>query len=284
VFSLYPVPGALDVLVAPEFLEVGRMIELGFVAPSRTTVVCSTHRLYSIHEKIATGHAVYPARELEAAARASSRALIAFDASVPDRNAAPGRCRERRCPRRGLPGGDQRKGVGVAAVSGPRSGWPARQAATGSPAEATRLQMTPAGCGGRRGTPEALRPTVSVALARLSTPGWPARTPRGLRLVARAHPRRCRAGACRPPAVWMTTRMIRVGSSDTARPHHADPGGVRARDAEIVVTDYPAESLSLRHPAVPARRALRPLLTALAPWPATLGQHVRRRRHSSASA
>ena len=29
-FSLYPVPGALDVLLAPEFLEVGRMIELGF--------------------------------------------------------------------------------------------------------------------------------------------------------------------------------------------------------------------------------------------------------------
>ena len=41
-FSLYPVPGALDVLVAPEFLEVGRMIELGFVSPLRTTVVAST--------------------------------------------------------------------------------------------------------------------------------------------------------------------------------------------------------------------------------------------------
>jgi indolepyruvate ferredoxin oxidoreductase beta subunit len=36
-------PGALDVLVAPEFLEVGRMIELGFVSPLRTTVVASTH-------------------------------------------------------------------------------------------------------------------------------------------------------------------------------------------------------------------------------------------------
>src|SRR5207244_12385150 len=54
-FSLYPVPGALDVLVAPEFMEVGRMIELGFVSPARTTVICSTHRLLSIHETIATG-------------------------------------------------------------------------------------------------------------------------------------------------------------------------------------------------------------------------------------
>jgi indolepyruvate ferredoxin oxidoreductase beta subunit len=80
VFSLYPVPGALDVLLAPEFLEVGRMIELGFVSPARTTVICSTHRLYSIHEKIATGRAIYPAADLERAARATSRALIAFDA------------------------------------------------------------------------------------------------------------------------------------------------------------------------------------------------------------
>jgi indolepyruvate ferredoxin oxidoreductase beta subunit len=80
VFSLYPVPGALDVLVAPEFLEVGRMIELGFVSPARTTVIASTHRLYSIHEKIATGRAIYPQEALQGAARAAARRLVAFDA------------------------------------------------------------------------------------------------------------------------------------------------------------------------------------------------------------
>ncbi|HEV8472495.1 MAG TPA: indolepyruvate oxidoreductase subunit beta family protein [Methylomirabilota bacterium] len=79
-FSLYPVPGALDVLVAPEFLEVGRMIEAGFVSPARTTVVCSTHRLYSIHEKIATGRALYPQADLDALARRAARRLVAFDA------------------------------------------------------------------------------------------------------------------------------------------------------------------------------------------------------------
>src|SRR5216117_3497757 len=57
--SLYPVPGALDVLLAPELLEVGRMIELGFPSPARTTIIASTHRLYSIHEKVATGGGVY---------------------------------------------------------------------------------------------------------------------------------------------------------------------------------------------------------------------------------
>ena len=80
VFCLYPVPGALDVLLAPEFLEVGRMLELGFVSPERTTVIASTHRLYSIHEKIATGDAIYPIEELARGAAAGSRRLIAFDA------------------------------------------------------------------------------------------------------------------------------------------------------------------------------------------------------------
>ena len=80
VFSLYPVPGALDVLLAPEFMEVGRMIELGFVSPARTTVIASTHRLLSIHEKIATGRAIYPQEGLLRAAQAAARRLVAFDA------------------------------------------------------------------------------------------------------------------------------------------------------------------------------------------------------------
>src|SRR6185503_17611663 len=80
VFSLYPVPGAVDVLLAPELLEVGRMIELGFPSPARTTIIASTHRLYSIHEKIATGGGVYDADRLVTAARAFSRALVALDA------------------------------------------------------------------------------------------------------------------------------------------------------------------------------------------------------------
>jgi Pyruvate/2-oxoacid:ferredoxin oxidoreductase gamma subunit len=80
VFSLYPVPGDLDVLLAPELLEVGRAIELGFPSPARTTIIASSHRLYSIHEKVVTGRGIYPVEDLLTAARAFSRALIAFDA------------------------------------------------------------------------------------------------------------------------------------------------------------------------------------------------------------
>jgi indolepyruvate ferredoxin oxidoreductase beta subunit len=78
--SLYPVPGALDVLLAPELLEVGRMIELGFPSPARTTIIASTHRLYSIQEKLALGNSIYPTERLVDAARAFSRTLHAFDA------------------------------------------------------------------------------------------------------------------------------------------------------------------------------------------------------------
>ena len=78
--SLYPIPGALDVLLAPELLEVGRMIELGFPSPSRTTIITSTHRLYSIQEKLALGSATYPSERLVEAAQAFSRQLHAFDA------------------------------------------------------------------------------------------------------------------------------------------------------------------------------------------------------------
>jgi indolepyruvate ferredoxin oxidoreductase beta subunit len=80
VFCLFPVPGALDLLVAPELLEVGRAIESGFASPARTTIVASTHRLYSIHEKMPAGHAIYPRGTLEEAARAFSRRFIGFDA------------------------------------------------------------------------------------------------------------------------------------------------------------------------------------------------------------
>src|SRR5207245_7748217 len=69
VFCLFPVPGALDVLLAPELLEVGRAIEAGVASPSRTTIIASTPRLYSIHARMPAGSAVYPSRRVIEAAR-----------------------------------------------------------------------------------------------------------------------------------------------------------------------------------------------------------------------
>lgn len=79
-FCLYPTAGDVDLLIAPEFLELGRAIEQGFVSPDRTTVIGSTHRQYSIYEKMPAGDGIYPEADLRAAAKALSRRLIVFDA------------------------------------------------------------------------------------------------------------------------------------------------------------------------------------------------------------
>src|SRR5690606_12481392 len=39
VFSLYPAPGGVDLMVASELLEAGRALQYGFVTPDRTTLV-----------------------------------------------------------------------------------------------------------------------------------------------------------------------------------------------------------------------------------------------------
>ena len=52
VFSLYPVPGALDILVSSELLETVRQIGNGMVSPERTRVLTSTSRALTTLEKM----------------------------------------------------------------------------------------------------------------------------------------------------------------------------------------------------------------------------------------
>jgi indolepyruvate ferredoxin oxidoreductase beta subunit len=80
VFSLYPTPGDVDVIIAGEFLEAARMLETDYATPGRTAMLASTHRLYSIGEKSAVGDGIYPRERIEAAARALTRRFVAFDA------------------------------------------------------------------------------------------------------------------------------------------------------------------------------------------------------------
>ena len=80
VFSLYPTPGDVDVIIASEFLEAGRTLELDYASPGRTTLVASTHRLFAIGERSALGDGIFPAERLREAARALTRRTIAFDA------------------------------------------------------------------------------------------------------------------------------------------------------------------------------------------------------------
>ena len=55
VLALMPVPGDVDVVIASELMEAGRAVQRGLVTPDRTTLIASTHRVYSMTEKIAMG-------------------------------------------------------------------------------------------------------------------------------------------------------------------------------------------------------------------------------------
>ena len=46
-----PLPGDVDVVLASELMEAGRAVQRGLVTRDRTTLIASTHRVYSIAEK-----------------------------------------------------------------------------------------------------------------------------------------------------------------------------------------------------------------------------------------
>lgn len=55
VLALSPAEGNVDLVVATELLEASRAVQRGFVTPQRTTLIGSTHRVYTISEKMALG-------------------------------------------------------------------------------------------------------------------------------------------------------------------------------------------------------------------------------------
>ncbi|KPK35253.1 MAG: indolepyruvate oxidoreductase [Betaproteobacteria bacterium SG8_40] len=79
VFSLYPVPGDLDILVSSELLETVRQIGNGMVSPTTTRVLTSTSRTLTTAEKMQAGDARVPVEELLSLVRKSSAEHHAFD-------------------------------------------------------------------------------------------------------------------------------------------------------------------------------------------------------------
>ncbi len=53
VLALAPTPGEIDLFIATELLEAGRLIQAGFVTPDRTMTIVPQRRVYTITEKIA---------------------------------------------------------------------------------------------------------------------------------------------------------------------------------------------------------------------------------------
>ena len=79
VLGLTPLPGRVDVLVCAEMLEAARMLERGMCTPSRTTVVASTHRVYTTREKMSGGDGRFDDARIVDALRTLSRRAVMFD-------------------------------------------------------------------------------------------------------------------------------------------------------------------------------------------------------------
>jgi indolepyruvate ferredoxin oxidoreductase beta subunit len=79
VLALMPVPGELDIVVASELMEAGRAVERGFVTAERTTLIASSHRVYSMTERTDRGDGRVDSAVLIDACRAAARRFICDD-------------------------------------------------------------------------------------------------------------------------------------------------------------------------------------------------------------
>jgi len=79
IFAQFPVPGEVDVIISQEFLELGRALQLGY-GSDKTTIVTSTHRVYSTLEKMPVGSGIYADENLRKIASSFSSRFIELDA------------------------------------------------------------------------------------------------------------------------------------------------------------------------------------------------------------
>lgn len=79
IFAQFPVPGEVDIILAQEFLELGRALELGY-GSDKTTIVTSSHRVYSTLEKMPIGSGIYSDDNLRKLAAGFSNRFIELNA------------------------------------------------------------------------------------------------------------------------------------------------------------------------------------------------------------
>jgi len=87
VFSLSPVPGALDAIVSSELLETARQIGNGMSAPLRTLVISSSARIFTTAERMEPGDGRADAQRLLDVVKAFSREHHVFDMNAIARDA-----------------------------------------------------------------------------------------------------------------------------------------------------------------------------------------------------
>lgn len=78
VLAMMPVPSEVDIVIASELMEAARAVQRGLVTPDRTTLIASSHRVYSMTERTALGDGrLDSAKMLETCEAAAKRLVIA---------------------------------------------------------------------------------------------------------------------------------------------------------------------------------------------------------------
>jgi len=77
--TLTPAPSYVDVMVASELIEAARAMQNGFVTPDRTTLIASTHRIYTVAEKMQMGDGRFDPGVVVKAAHALAKRAVLFD-------------------------------------------------------------------------------------------------------------------------------------------------------------------------------------------------------------
>jgi len=78
VMTLTPSPGCVDIMIASELLEAARAMQNGYVGAG-TTLIASTHRVYTVAEKMQMGDGRLDDARIVEAARAMAKRAILFD-------------------------------------------------------------------------------------------------------------------------------------------------------------------------------------------------------------
>jgi len=79
VMTLTPAPSYVDVMVASELLEAARAMQNGYVTPDRTTLIASTHRIYTVAEKMQMGDGRFDSEVVLKAAKTLAKRAVLFD-------------------------------------------------------------------------------------------------------------------------------------------------------------------------------------------------------------
>lgn len=79
VLAMMPVPGEVDVVIASELMEAARAVQRGLVTADTTTMIASSHRVYSMTERTAMGDGRLDSAKLLATCEAAAKRLVIAD-------------------------------------------------------------------------------------------------------------------------------------------------------------------------------------------------------------